>query len=115
IDAEAPLISRTIQKAAATSMLLAVEQSDLAITLGAAAAAAAGAWVALVAVLAVATRAKQPTAVPAGLEVGGDEPPAVVNLIANGWKVRGEALSSTLVDLAARHVLRFEEPTPGQL
>ena len=62
--------------------------------------------------LIVATRAKSPTAVPAGLEVGGDEPPAVVNLLTNGWKVRGEAVSATLVDLAARGALGIDETAP---
>ncbi|MGH9184368.1 MAG: DUF2207 family protein [Acidimicrobiales bacterium] len=50
---------------------------------------------------------------PAGLELGGDEPPAVVNLLANGWKLRPEALPATLVDLAARGLLAFE-PAGGE-
>jgi hypothetical protein len=65
-----------------------------------------------VAVLVVWTRAKSPKAEPAGLEVGGDEPPAVVNLLTNGWKVRGEAVSATLVDLAARGALDIEQTAP---
>jgi hypothetical protein len=80
--------------------------------LATAAAVAAAVWGGLVALLAVATRAKHADAAPAGLEVGGDEPPAVVNLLTNGWKVRGEAVSATLVDLAARKVLAFEQTAP---
>ena len=89
--------------------------SDTAIALGLAALAAAAVWVAIVAFFAAATRAKTPEAVPAGLEVGGDESPAVVNFITSGWKMRGEAVSATLVDLAARHAIRFDASTPGHL
>src|SRR5689334_10746358 len=93
-------------------MFAATGSTDTAIALGLAALAAAAVWAGVVAVFAAATRAKTPEAIPAGLEPGGDEPPALVNFITNGWKVRGEAVSATLVDLAARHAIRFEETSP---
>jgi len=93
--------------------VIAIARSDLAIELGVAAAAATALWFALVGLLVVATRAKEPEPVPAGLELGGDESPAVVNLITRGWKVRGEALTATLVDLAARHALTFADDGHG--
>lgn len=65
-------------------------------------------WAILVAALAVATRARTPEPRPAGLEPGGEEPPAVVALLCNGWRLGGEAVPATLVDLAARKVVRFE-------
>ncbi len=93
-------------------MIAATGSSDTAIALGLAALGAAAVWAGLVACFAVATRAKTPEAIPAGLEPGGDESPALVNFITSGWKVRGEAVSSTLVDLAARHAIRFEQTSP---
>jgi hypothetical protein len=74
-----------------------------------AAGASLAAWIAVVALAAFATRARDPEAQPAALELGGDEPPAIVNLLTNGWKVRGEAVPATLVDLAARKVVSFEQ------
>jgi hypothetical protein len=87
---------------------------DLAVPLVVAASASLAAWIALVAFAAFATRARDPEAQPAALELGGDEPPAVVNLLTNGWKVRGEAVPATLVDLAARKVVSFEQTEPDR-
>jgi hypothetical protein len=92
-----------------------LERSQAAAALGISAAGALGLWLIVIALLAVVTRTKQPEPQPAGLEFGGDEPPAVVNMLASGWKVRGEALSSTLVDLAARRIIDFERATDGRL
>ena len=36
-------------------------------------------------------------------------------MLASGWKVRGEAMSSTLVDLAARRIVDFEREIDGRL
>jgi hypothetical protein len=94
---------------------LGLERSQAAAALGISAAGALGVWFLVVAFLAVATRTKDPEPQPAGLEFGGDEPPAIVNMLASGWKVRGEAMSSTLVDLAARHIIDFERETDGRL
>ena len=96
-------------------MLVGLERSQAAAGLGFGAGGALVLWLILVAFLAVLTRTKRPEPQPAGLELGGDEPPAVVNLLANNWKVRGEAMSATLVDLAARHVLDFERTSDGRL
>jgi hypothetical protein len=92
-----------------------LERSQAAAALGISAAGALGVWALVVAFLSVATRTRSPEAQPAGLELGGDEPPAVVNMLASGWKVRGEAMSSTLVDMAARHIVDFERETDGRL
>jgi hypothetical protein len=81
-------------------------------TLGIAAGIALGVWLVVVALFAVATRARDPDAGPATMELGGDEPPAVVNLITNGWAVGKEAVPATLIDLAARKVVAFERLGP---
>jgi hypothetical protein len=96
-------------------LVVGLERSQAAAALGFAAAGALAIWLILLALLAAATRTKRPEPQPAGLELGGDEPPAVVNLLASGWKVHGEAMSSTLVDLAARRVVSFEYETDGRL
>ncbi|MBV8983865.1 MAG: DUF2207 domain-containing protein, partial [Acidimicrobiia bacterium] len=81
-------------------------------TLGIAAAVALGVWLLVLAVLAVATHAREPRATPATMTLGGDEPPAVVNLITNGWAVGRAAVPATLIDLAARKVVAFERVAP---
>jgi hypothetical protein len=81
-------------------------------TLGIAAAIALGVWLVALAVLAVATRAREPDATPATMELGGDERPAVVNLITNDWAVGKAAVPATLIDLAARKVVAFERVGP---
>jgi hypothetical protein len=43
-------------------------------------------------------------------EFGGDEPPAVVSLLANRWEITEDAAESTLIDLAARKYLEFRQP-----
>jgi hypothetical protein len=40
----------------------------------------------------------------------GEEPPAVVNLLANRWRLTEDASESTLLDLAARHHLELRQP-----
>ncbi|MBV9042720.1 MAG: DUF2207 domain-containing protein [Acidimicrobiia bacterium] len=81
-------------------------------TLGIAAAVALGVWLLVLAVLAVATHAREPRATPATMTLGGDEPPAVVNLITNDWAVGRAAVPATLIDLAARKVVAFERVAP---
>jgi len=41
-------------------------------------------------------------------------PPAVVNLVTNHWNLGGGAAAATLVDLAARGFVGFEQTGPGQ-
>lgn len=81
-------------------------------TLGIAAAVALGVWLLVLGVLAVATRAREPRAAAATMELGGDESPGVVNLLTNGWAVGKAAVPATLIDLAAREVVGFERVGP---
>jgi hypothetical protein len=81
-------------------------------TLGIAAGIALGVWLVALAVLAVATRAREPDPAPATMDLGGDESPAVVNLITNDWAVGKAAVPATLIDLAARKVVAFERVGP---
>ena len=71
---------------------------------------ALGGWFALFGVLVFVTRprAVQPTA--PTQDFGGQEPPAVVSLLANQWEVTEDAAESTLIDLAARRYLEFRQP-----
>ncbi len=45
----------------------------------------------------------------------GEEPPAVVSLLANRWRVTEDAVESTLLDLAARHWLELRQPAADPL
>jgi hypothetical protein len=83
-------------------------------TLAVAAAIALGAWLVVLGVLAVATRAREPHAAPATMDLAGDESPAVVNLITNDWAVGKAAVPATLIDLAARNVVSFDRVGPEQ-
>jgi len=69
---------------------------------------------ALLAVLAAATRARRPDAAPASMEMGGEEPPAVVSMLTGGWKVGREAVPATLIDLAARKIVAIEAVGPDR-
>jgi hypothetical protein len=83
-------------------------------TLGVAAGIALGAWLVVLTLLAVATRAREPDAAPPTMDLGGDEPPGVVNLITRGWQVGMEAVPATLIDLAARKLLALERVGPDR-
>jgi MYXO-CTERM domain-containing protein len=48
---------------------------------------------------------------PATLELG-DEPPALVNLLTGGWRMTEDALSATLLDLAARDMIDLVQSGP---
>jgi hypothetical protein len=50
---------------------------------------------------------------PATLELG-EEPPAVVDLLTNDWRVTADAIPATLLDLAARDYLDLEQYGPGR-
>jgi hypothetical protein len=39
-----------------------------------------------------------------------EEPPAVVNLVANGWRLNADAAEATLLDLAARRLVELRQP-----
>ena len=81
-------------------------------TLGVAAGIALAAWLLLLAAFAVATRARDPRPAPATMDLPDQTPPAVVNLLTNGWAVGREAVPATLLDLAARKVVTIEEIGP---
>lgn len=55
------------------------------------------------------TRASGPLAAAATPDLG-DEPPAVVNLLANGWRLNEDAAEATLLDLAARRYVELRQP-----
>lgn len=57
----------------------------------------------------VATRPVRPRQAPATPDLR-DEPPAVVNLLANGWQLNEDAAEATLLDLAARRHLELRQP-----
>lgn len=70
-------------------------------------------WFIVLALVAVATRTPDVEPAAAGLELGGDQTPAVASLLTNRWHVPHAAASATAVDLAARHILTIGEPNPG--
>jgi hypothetical protein len=47
---------------------------------------------------------------PANADLAGDEPPAVVSLLANRWRLNEDAAEATLIDLAARHWIELRQP-----
>jgi len=90
----------------------AAELHDAVVPLAVAAGAALTLWVVVLWTAIVATRVRSPRPMPAGLELGGEESPAVANLLTNGWRLDRDAVGATLLDLAARKVLAVE-PTEG--
>jgi hypothetical protein len=90
------------------AVLLALTRAQYAARFGIAAGVALAAWLVLLGLLAVATRARTPDPGPAVLELPGEEPPAVVAMLTDGWEVGREAVPATLIDLAARKVLAIE-------
>ncbi|MFG2822977.1 DUF2207 family protein [Kitasatospora sp. NPDC048365] len=76
-----------------------------------AAAVAFAAWLLLYAGAVAATRNGTVVPAPAGQDLGPDpEPPAVVNLLANGWRSLAQAAPATLLDLAARGLVELRQP-----
>jgi hypothetical protein len=74
-----------------------------------AAAIAAAIWFVVFGILAAITNPRQVDPGAETLELAGTEPPAVVNLLANDWRVGPEALPATLLDLAARRHLAIDQ------
>lgn len=89
-------------------LVLALTRAEQAARLGVGTAIALAAWLVLLALLAVATRARTPDAGPEALELVGDEPPAVVAMLTDGWEVGRETVPATLLDLAARKILAID-------
>lgn len=92
--------------------LLALTRSEYALRFGIAAGVALAAWLLLLGLFALATRARTPDPGPEALELPGDEPPAVVAMLTDGWEVDREAVPATLIDLAARKILAIEGVGP---
>lgn len=84
---------------------------DLALPLLGAAAGAAAAWFGLVLLTRAATHPRMPAPGPRTMDLW-PETPAVAEFLTGGWEVGGGAVAATLVDLAARGVLGFEQVGP---
>lgn len=70
-------------------------------------------WVLVLLGVAFATRARGVVSGPATMDLG-EEPPAVVDLLTNDWRVTPDAIPATLLDLAARDYLDLEPYGPGR-
>lgn len=70
--------------------------------------ACSGAFFLLAVAVAIVRRPQSPPVLPAMSDVG-PETPAVANLLANSGRVTPDAVPATLLDLAARHVVRIED------
>ena len=68
-------------------------------------------WGAVLLLVVIATRSREVEPGPATMELG-DEPPAVVNLLANDWRVTADAVPATLLDLASRDLLDVDQLGP---
>jgi hypothetical protein len=87
-----------------------VEQwRDMGPTLWVVAGGAALAWFVVLGVIAALTEPRKVEPGPATLELGGPEPPAVVNLVTGDWDLGPEAVPATLLDLAARKHLAVDQ------
>jgi hypothetical protein len=93
-------------------LLLALTRAEYALRFGIAAGIALAAWLLLLGLFAIATRARTPNPGPEALELPGDEPPAVVAMLTDGWEVGHEAVPATLIDLAARKIVAIEGVGP---
>jgi hypothetical protein len=67
-------------------------------------------WFVVLGLVMLATRPLPVGPGPATQDLQGDEPPAVVSLLANEWAVTEDAAESTLLDLAARGYLELRQP-----
>lgn len=72
----------------------------------------AGLGVVLTVLVGLATRPRSPKAGAATMDLG-PEPPAVVDLLTDDYEVTQEAVTATVLDLAARRWLAVDEPAPG--
>jgi hypothetical protein len=73
--------------------------------------AATALWFLLLFGFAFATRPRNVDPAPATMELGG-EPPAVVDLLTNEWRVTPDAIPATLLDLAARDYVDLDQYGP---
>ncbi len=70
-------------------------------------------WLLVLGAIRAVRQPKEPEIGPPTLETG-PEPPAVANLLTNNWRVTRDAVPATLLDLAARGSVAFEQVAPGQ-
>jgi hypothetical protein len=70
-------------------------------------------WLVALLVVAFATRPRDIDPGPATMDLG-EEPPAVVDLLTNDWRVTADAIPATLLDLAARDFVDLEQYGPGR-
>jgi hypothetical protein len=70
--------------------------------------ACSGAFFVLAAAVAIVRRPQSPQVLPAMSDLG-PETPAVANLLANGGRITPDAVPATLLDLAARRVVKIED------
>jgi hypothetical protein len=68
------------------------------------------AWFVLLGAVLVGSRPLPVRSGPPTQDLQGDEPPAVVSVLAGGWVVTEDAAESTLLDLAARGYLELRQP-----
>ncbi|NUR30746.1 MAG: DUF2207 domain-containing protein [Catenulispora sp.] len=85
--------------------------SDLNVPLTLAAVAAVALWLLAVVAVKAATRPRMPHAGPKTMDLR-PESPAVAEFLTGGWEVGGSAVQATLVDLAGRGLLGFEQVGP---
>ncbi len=74
---------------------------------------AAAVWVVLLLLLTARTEPRDVDAGPPTLDLVGDEPPAVVALIAGDWELSRDAVTATVLDLAARRHVAIEWIAPA--
>src|SRR5436305_1282450 len=74
---------------------------------------AAVAWLVVVLAVRVLRRPAHPDAAPPTMDLGA-ESPAIANLLTNDWKPTPEAVPGTLLDLAARGYVEFQQVAPGE-
>jgi hypothetical protein len=70
-------------------------------------------WLVLLLAAVFATRPRGVDPAPATMDLG-DEPPAVVDLLTNDWRVTPDAIPATLLDLAARGFVDLDQLGPGR-
>ncbi|MFL6111071.1 MAG: DUF2207 family protein [Catenulispora sp.] len=85
--------------------------SDLNVPLALAAVAAVALWFLAVLAAKAATRPRMPQAGPRSMDLR-SEPPALAEFLTGGWEVGGGAVQATLVDLAGRGLIGFEQVGP---
>ncbi|MFF4879036.1 DUF2207 family protein [Micromonospora sp. NPDC000668] len=69
-------------------------------------------WALVYGIIRLARRPAAVTPAPATMDLPGQEPPAIVSLLANRWQITVDAAESTLLDLAARHYLELRQAGP---